>query len=302
VDETNLSAWGAAMKSDRLVEWIDLVGDLLQRPQSDFPVEQIACQLNRTFSVHTVTWDWRERSGRSGVQMWPVIDLTAIAHLSPAIWAEDSDDTYHHDFGPIHARHPLVQWYAITQDPAPWSTGRVPASLAPRRDWQLIDDYLKPLGGEQQLSIPYLLDGERHGTFLLSRSTDDYRDDDVELAGHLQRLIRGLYLSTGPVARAAPGAAQSCASADRTGLTATELAVLIHLADGHTAYGIALRLQMAPRTASKHLEHIYRKLGVTNRLTAVTAAQEAGILTAAHPRLTSGPQHGALGDGEEQRG
>lgn len=127
-------------------------------------------------------------------------------------------------------------------------------------------------------------------------------DDDLELAGHLQRLIRGLFLYTELLARAAPGAAQSCASADRTGLTATELAVLIHLADGHTAYGIALRLQMAPRTASKHLEHIYRKLGVTNRLTAVTAAQEAGILTAAHPRLASGPQHRALGDGEEQRG
>jgi DNA-binding CsgD family transcriptional regulator len=295
---------GGAMKSDRrLVEWIDLVGDLLVRPRSGFPVAEIAVQLARTFSVHTVSWDWRERSGRSGVQMWPVIDLTAIAHLSPAIWADDSnDDTYHYDFGPIHARHPLVQWYAITQDPAPWSTGRVPSSLAPRRDWQLIDDYLKPLGGEQQLSIPYLLERTSYGTFILNRSTDDYRDDDVELAGHLQRLIRGLYLHTGPVARDALAAARSCASADRTGLTATELAVLVHLADGHTAYGIGLRLQMAPRTASKHLEHVYRKLGVSNRLSAVTAAQEAGILATAHPRLASGLQHGTLGDGEEQRG
>jgi len=291
------------MKSDRrLVEWIDLVGDLLQRPQPDFPVVPIVWQLNRTFPVATVAWDWREHSGRSGLQIWPVIDLGAIAHLSPAIWAVDTGDAYHHDFDPILARHPLLRWFVTTQDPAPWSTGRVPDALAPRRDRQLVDDYLKPIGCEQQLSIPYLLDGTSYGTFLLSRSTDDYRDDDVELAGHLQRLIRGLYLYTGPVARDTLTAAQSCASADRSGLTATELAVLIHLADGHTAYGIALRLQMAPRTASKHLEHIYRKLGVTNRLTAVTAAQEAGILTAAHPRLTSGPQHGALGDGEEQRG
>ena len=208
----------------------------------------------------------------------------------------------HPDFAPLLARHPLLQWYVNTQEPAPQTSGRVPDTLVPRRDRQLVDDYLKPLGCEQQLSIPYLLDGASYGTFILCRPIDDYRDDDVELAGHLQRLIRGLYLYTNPVARAAPGAAQCCASADRTGLTATELAVLMHLADGHTAYGIALRLQMAPRTASKHLEHIYRKLGVTNRLSAVTAAQEAGILTAAHPRLTSGPQHGALGDGEEQRG
>lgn len=280
------------MKTDRrLVEWIDLVGDLLQRPQAEFPVEQIAWQLYRTFSVNSVSWDWREHSGRSGVQMWPVVDLTPIAHLAPAIWSEDSGH-YHHDFDPILARHPLLQWFVITQDPAPWSTGRVPAALVQKCDWQVVDDYLKPLGGEQQLSIPHLLDGTSYSTFILSRSTDDFRDDDVELAGHLQRLIRGVYLLTGPVSRDAT----SCASADRTGLTATELAVLMHLADGHTAYGIGLRLQMAPRTASKHLEHIYRKLGVTNRLTAVTAAQEAGILS----NGSSGRQYAALRDGEEQ--
>lgn len=280
------------MKTDRrLVEWIDLVGDLLQRPQPEFPVAPIAWQLNRTFSVNSVSWDWREHSGRSGVQIWPVVDLTPIAHLAPAIWSEDSGH-YHHDFDPILARHPLLQWFVITQDPAPWSTGRVPAALVQKCDWQVVDDYLKPLGGEQQLSIPHLLNGTSYSTFILSRSTDDFRDDDVELAGHLQRLIRGLYLLTGPVARDAT----SCASADRTRLTATELAVLMHLADGHTAYGIGLRLQMAPRTASKHLEHIYRKLGVTNRLTAVTAAQEAGILS----NGSSGRQYAALRDGEEQ--
>ncbi|UUZ61450.1 hypothetical protein [Nocardioides sp. B-3] len=183
------------------------------------------------------------------MQLWPSIDLAAIAHLTP-IWAEDGGERYHHDFDPILMRHPLLQWFVITRDPAPQSTGRVPGALVPSCDWRLIDDYLKPVGGEQQLSIPYLPDGGRHGTFILSRATDDFRDDDLELAGHLRGLIRGLYLLTGPVAYGAV----SCGSADRSGLTATELAVLRHLADGHTAYGIALRLgdgaahrQQAPR-------------------------------------------------------
>jgi DNA-binding CsgD family transcriptional regulator len=70
----------------------------------------------------------------------------------------------------------------------------------------------------------------------------------------------------------------SCASAARIGLTATELAVLVLLADGHTTYGIAIRLQMAPRTASKHLEHIYRKLDVTHRVAAVNVAHTAGLV------------------------
>lgn len=282
------------MKTDRrLVEWIDLVGDLLQRPKPDFPVEQIAWQLNRTFMVRAVTSELRLDSGVSGVQMWPWIDLNASADLSPAFRA--CVDTG--DFDPILARHPLLRWFVTTQDPTPQSTGRVPDELAPRGDRQFVDDCLKPIGCEQQLSIPYLLNGTTHGTFILCRPTDDFRDDDLELAGHLQRLIHGMYLYTGPVFRDAHGAKQSCGSADRIGITATELAVLIHLAEGHTAYGIAIRLQMAPRTASKHLEHIYRKLGVSNRLTAVAAAQEAGILSTG----SSGRQHTALRDGEEQR-
>ena len=45
------------------------------------------------------------------------------------------------------------------------------------------------------------------------------------------------------------------------------------------AYGIGLRLSVSPRTVHKHLEHIYRKLGVTDRLAAVVAAGEAGIVS-----------------------
>ncbi|UUZ61449.1 hypothetical protein [Nocardioides sp. B-3] len=44
------------MKTDRrIVEWIDLVGDLLQRPQDAFPVATIATQLNRTFAVGAIS-------------------------------------------------------------------------------------------------------------------------------------------------------------------------------------------------------------------------------------------------------
>jgi DNA-binding CsgD family transcriptional regulator len=252
----------------RLVGWIDLVGDLLQQPRPEFPVAQIGWQLNRTFRVRAVSWDWREHSVHSGFQAWPEVDLGKIAHLPP--WTSDG----------ILERHPLLRWFMTTQDPAPQSTGRVPEALAPRQDRQLVDDYLKPLGMEQQLSIPYLLDGASYGTFVLARPEDDYPDEDIELARHLQRLIRGVYLRTVPVAGNRVEAVQACGAADRADLTATELAVLILLADGHTAYGIALRLQMAPRTASKHLEHIYRKLAATDRLAAVFAAREAGVITA----------------------
>jgi DNA-binding NarL/FixJ family response regulator len=52
-------------------------------------------------------------------------------------------------------------------------------------------------------------------------------------------------------------------------LTARERAVLALLSEGMTAVAIAHRLAISPRTVHKHLENIYAKLGVTDRLGAV---------------------------------
>ena len=252
----------------RLIEWIDLVGDLLNRPMTEFPREELGRQLGRTFDVHGVSWDWRERSGHAGYESWPDVDAGRLTDLPPV------------EHQRILERHPLLQWFVVTRDATPQSTGRVPSAVASERDRAFIDDYLKPLDWDQQLSIPYLLDGPCYATFILGRPDEDFDDDDLELAAHLQHLIRGLYLQTTMVDRHPDGVARRCGSADRVGLTASELAVLTLLAEGRTTYGIARCLETSPRTVSKHLEHIYRKLGVTHRLAAVFAAQEAGLLTA----------------------
>jgi DNA-binding CsgD family transcriptional regulator len=59
-------------------------------------------------------------------------------------------------------------------------------------------------------------------------------------------------------------------------LTEQERRVLHHVADGLTNAEIAERLVVAPSTVRKHLENAYRKLGVTNRLAAVRALDDAG--------------------------
>lgn len=254
---------GATSTEHRLVEWIDLTSDLLQRPQPEFPRGQIASLLNRTFSLTGVSWDWRDRSGAAGFESYPDMDVAELRDLPVEELLTLVDG------------HPLIRWFAATQDAKPQSTGRVPHQISPDR--HAIEKYLKPVGCEQQLSIPYLLEGSCYQAFVLCRSGDDFDDADLELTARLQRLIRGLWLHVEAVARG-PHAADSCAAADRIGLTATEQAVLTLVADGHTTYGVARRLQMAPRTAGKHLEHIYRKLGVTHRVAAVNAAHEAGLV------------------------
>jgi DNA-binding NarL/FixJ family response regulator len=62
-------------------------------------------------------------------------------------------------------------------------------------------------------------------------------------------------------------------------LTSRELAVLHLLVEGCTALAMAHRLGISVRTVQKHLEHVYRKLGVGDRLGAVLTAQRVGLLS-----------------------
>ena len=56
-------------------------------------------------------------------------------------------------------------------------------------------------------------------------------------------------------------------------LTVQERRVLSHVAAGRSNQEIAQDLFVAPSTVRKHLEHSYRKLGVTNRVAAVARLQ-----------------------------
>jgi DNA-binding CsgD family transcriptional regulator len=62
-------------------------------------------------------------------------------------------------------------------------------------------------------------------------------------------------------------------AAGEFGLTARELEVLQLLAQGLLATSIASRLSLSPRTVHKHLGNIYDKLGVHDRLVAVSLAR-----------------------------
>jgi DNA-binding CsgD family transcriptional regulator len=76
------------------------------------------------------------------------------------------------------------------------------------------------------------------------------------LAPVLQRLVRE---------RPAPGLAAA--------LTVAERRVLMHVAAGRSNDEIAQSLFIAPSTVRKHLEHTFRKLGVSSRLAAVARLQ-----------------------------
>jgi DNA-binding NarL/FixJ family response regulator len=61
-------------------------------------------------------------------------------------------------------------------------------------------------------------------------------------------------------------------------LTPRETAVLQRLARGLTVQAVAHELRIAPGTVNKHLEKAYRKLGASDRVSAVLIALRAGLI------------------------
>ena len=66
------------------------------------------------------------------------------------------------------------------------------------------------------------------------------------------------------------------------GLTAREVEVLRLVASGLTNKEIAMRLVITPKTAGNHVEHIYTKIGTSNRASASLFAMQHGLLPEDH--------------------
>lgn len=65
---------------------------------------------------------------------------------------------------------------------------------------------------------------------------------------------------------------------ERPVLTAREREILALTADGHSAPEIAEKLTLSPTTVRTHLQHLYDKLGVSDRAAAVAEAMRRGLL------------------------
>ena len=74
------------------------------------------------------------------------------------------------------------------------------------------------------------------------------------------------------------------------GLTAREVEVLVQLARGLSNKQIAERLVITPKTAGNHVEHIYAKIGVSNRAAAAMFALQHGLLPEERVAATAAPR------------
>lgn len=229
----------------------------------------------QTFDTNAA-WNWIDADGGYGFDMYD----------RPPGWPSPAEM----EFWTLEAmpEHPLPHWYMVSGDTSATTIERVPRSVGTRRGREMVAHCLRPVGLDRQLAIPYRVGPAGQRVFVLAKSGADYSDDQVTLARRIQPLMVLLARNQAVLEECRPGASVVPLQRATAGLTGRELAVLRLLADGLTAESIGRRLGVSRHTVRKHLEHVYRKLGVTDRLVAVREARARGLLDDAIEERTGG--------------
>lgn len=240
-------------------DWVDVVHDLLNHPVLPGWHGDVLPYLIDTFEG-PASWHWFLADGSFGFEAFgvPRGDWPPPAILEQ--WQQELPS------------HPLIRWFAHTGEVAALTLRRVPEAVVPRRECDIARSIYAEVGVEEQLSIPMHVHGTEHRAFVMARSGKDYSDEQLAMARQIQPLLMLLDRQS----QALDGAGGSM-SGDGD-LTGREHVVLALLARGLTARAIGHRLAISERTVHKHVEHIYRKLRVSDRLGAVYAASQRGLL------------------------
>jgi DNA-binding NarL/FixJ family response regulator len=127
-------------------------------------------------------------------------------------------------------------------------------------------DVVGKLGLSEMLAMS-LKPGRLHVCISLNRAGPDFTAEAVDLLTQLRPLL------TRRVVRLSAGPATLGARLEPADLTGREQEVLSLVAEGLTDAAIGRRLGCSPRTVDKHLEHAYRRLGVSCRTAAVAACR-----------------------------
>jgi DNA-binding CsgD family transcriptional regulator len=184
-------------------------------------------------------------------------------------------------------QHPLIQHYERARD----GMALRMSDVVSRAEFRRLDIYqhaYRPRPTEYVLAVQLPGPGPGSRAFALNRARRDFTDTERDLLN----LVRGPLAEGLRRAGARHHAHRALASAPEqrlAALTEREVQVLELVAAGRTNVAIAHTLEVSPRTVAKHLERIYRKLGVGNRAAAVAplplASEAEPTITA--PRLTA---------------
>lgn len=173
----------------------------------------------------------------------------------------------------------------------------LPAVRRLRPDLVLLDLQLPLLDGYACLDLLRVHHPEVR-TLVLSGYSDAEHIESSLRRGAIGYIVKTVALADLPVAiRQAlngtlfvPLGARHAADEDAVrlhGLTARELTIISHLADGKSNAAIAAELWIEGRTVKFHLTNIFRKLNVKNRTEVALWARQHGVVQSPRPAETS---------------
>jgi DNA-binding CsgD family transcriptional regulator len=250
-------------------DWLELTSEMMAAPLGELPAQRISEQLMRTFDAFAVAYNVRTPEIPIPVQtMWPPNEQFFGHRAEVDRWSVTEAVT----------GHPVLRYYRATLDCSPMQVHDVPARFA---DHRVIGAWLEigsSWGTPSQLAVPLHFGRDDHRSFVLGR-VDPFSPGELELIGVLQRLLVGIDRQVTAL-RGAAHPAHAWAAAESARLTVRELTVLEQVASGRTAAAAGRSLGISPSTVHKHLENVYTKLGVRDRLSAVLRAQQLGLLRA----------------------
>jgi DNA-binding CsgD family transcriptional regulator len=249
-------------------EWLDLVANLLATPITALPEARLAAALTATFDTPGCAFHTRPGPVAVVQRIYPE---GLYSPAQQAEWVRLSIEE--------PESCPLLHYYLSTRDTGPQQVADVPSMFAGPRVRARWAELSRHHGFEHQLAIPLPMSADGPRWFVMGRD-ERFAAEHMVLARRVQRLIVGLDRQATALKRWQSRVTQPEAAAVATDvhLTPRELAVLVLVADGLTATAAARRLVVAERTVHKHLERIYAKFGVSDRVSAVLRAQRLGIL------------------------
>ncbi|MDT3395902.1 helix-turn-helix transcriptional regulator [Streptomyces sp. B1866] len=257
-----------------------------QDPERLWP--PIAAELLRAYSAEFLALETNDRAGQGPVRIYLPNGTTRGpigAHAQQL----------------IRHRRLFADHYASSNDRAPVTACQAVGEV----EWKnsaaakLMRD---TLGVDHILSLPLPDNSGPLRGCLIYRAGSGFTDEDLTYGQRIQPLLAGFERQV-TLLRRWSGYSENH-TADRlgfdppkesagAGLTPREVSVLTLLGDSLTAAAIGRRLGISVRTAQKHVESIYRKLGTKDRLSTVLRAQACGFIPAkgaTAPRLV-GTRH-----------
>lgn len=160
-------------------------------------------------------------------------------------------------FDRFFATHPLVRYHATHRAGGTW---RISDSLSGEAFLasSLYNEYYRRIGLDCATAMPVVNTEGMLVSFVLNRRGRDFSERDIRLLDLLREPVAKLLRARRAIA-ADPALAR---------LTRREREVLDWVARGKTNADIGAILGMSPRTAQKHLESVFVKLGVESRTAA----------------------------------